>query len=96
MDPDAVLAQIRALIGAMASADCTADHRTLLAADLATVWDGLDTWLGRGGFLPRAWVLADPPPISDAEHADDVRTVVRAIGPKPFDEREWLGREPLP
>lgn len=58
MDPDAALRQIRALIGAMASEECTTDHRSLLAIDLQAAWDGLDGWMRAGGFPPSDWAQA--------------------------------------
>lgn len=58
MSPDAALRQIRALIEAMASEECNADQRALLAADLLTAWEGLDRWIQLGGFLPSAWSQA--------------------------------------
>lgn len=58
MSPDAALRQIRALIEAMASEDCNADQRALLAGDLLTVWEGLDRWIQLGGFLPSDWTRA--------------------------------------
>jgi hypothetical protein len=59
MDPDAALAQIRATVEAMGSPECTAEQRWLLAGDLVTLWDGLDSWLSRGGFLPASWRRQD-------------------------------------
>jgi hypothetical protein len=58
MSPDDALRQIRALVEAMASEDCTADHRALLAVDLAAAWEGLDRWIQLGGFLPSDWQQA--------------------------------------
>lgn len=46
MDPDVALADIRAILD-KPGPDAY--------ADLATLVDGLDTWLSGGGFPPAAW-----------------------------------------
>lgn len=57
MDPDEALRQIR---------ECLEDYRraenhdnpeavSLALARLAEITDGLDAWISKGGFLPRAW-----------------------------------------
>lgn len=47
MDPDAALANIRAII-ASENADAWID-------ELVEAIDALDQWISRGGFLPSAW-----------------------------------------
>jgi hypothetical protein len=51
MDPNEALAQLRDLLKVI---DHDADATQVLA-DFAVTFDGLDTWLSRGGFLPTAW-----------------------------------------
>jgi hypothetical protein len=75
MDPDAALREIRALVHEQLHGDKPDPDR------LAELIDGLDGWLDRGGFLPRAWILADHQPISDEQAAEDERVVRAAIGP---------------
>lgn len=79
MDPDAALAQIRATVEAMAAPECTAEQRRLLAGDLVTLWDGLDSWLSRGGFLPHSWRDREPMPLMIwADHTTTEPTSFRA------------------
>lgn len=49
MDPDAALAEIREILSRRDM------HEGLDAERLADLIDGLDTWISRGGFLPRNW-----------------------------------------
>ena len=52
MDPDAALDELRGI-----AARVRAEHR-LSQVDVeraAELFDGLDTWLGRGGHLSEAW-----------------------------------------
>lgn len=55
MDPNRVLAQMRATAEAMQSDQCTWDMRAVLARDLVELVRALDGWLTRGGFPPEAW-----------------------------------------
>lgn len=48
MDPDAALAQIRALLRLTSITRSDAER-------LVELTEGLDTWLSQGGFLPAAW-----------------------------------------
>lgn len=48
MDPDEALKRIRALYDA--------DHDSYTAEELIDLIQGLDEWLSRGGFLPKAWI----------------------------------------
>lgn len=62
MDPDTALSDIRALV---ADIRATVDGQNgldpngpdigELGNDLADAVDNLDNWLGKGGFLPKAW-----------------------------------------
>jgi hypothetical protein len=81
MDPDEALRTLRRAISeywhAVANDDVPAERDA--GHDAVEAAEALDGWLSKGGFLPSGWILADPPPISDAEHAEDVRTVARAL-----------------
>lgn len=61
MDPDEVLAQYRAELELAQLSD--RDHRPQRAlthyAAAAQAMEHLDRWLTDGGFLPRAWVVAE-------------------------------------
>lgn len=53
MDPNAALARLREL-----SVEINKDGGDYdLIAEMSTVFDGLDQWLSRGGFLPTAWQI---------------------------------------
>lgn len=54
MDPNEALKRMRELSDEL---DRFEDDRTrsLIAEDMASVWDGLDRWMTRGGFLPADW-----------------------------------------
>ena len=54
MDPDACLAEIRALVKEVQEAP-TLQGQGYYAADLAERVDALDEWLTKGGFVPAAW-----------------------------------------
>jgi hypothetical protein len=53
MDPNTALADIRAIVSTVDTADPdTASDRLARLAELA---DGLDQWITNGGFLPDPW-----------------------------------------
>ena len=55
MDPNETLKQIREVIRDLRDGEMPSMH----AADtLADLFEGLDDWLTKGGFLPDAWGLA--------------------------------------
>lgn len=54
MDPNATLAEIRALIRAFFAAD-DENRMTDIGGELAEKIEALDRWLEGGGFLPDAW-----------------------------------------
>lgn len=54
MDPDAAVEALRRLSKDLETVE-DAGHRSAIAEEMATVWDGLDEWITRGGFLPSAW-----------------------------------------
>lgn len=56
MDPNETLRAIRDLARLILESDQDQSHR---AEELAEAVDALDTWLGRGGFLPDAWATPD-------------------------------------
>ena len=57
MDPNACLAEIRALVDKINSDDAVKDLEYCggLGAELAEKIDALDSWITRGGFIPREW-----------------------------------------
>lgn len=60
MDPNATLSQLRRVVARIHDNDATPrDPETaamLQDADLlATLFDSLDEWISRGGFLPQEW-----------------------------------------
>ena len=60
MDPNAAYANFRTALSAYQAAQ-DADNGAAMAAasvDLAEASDALDTWLSRGGSLPKAWMHA--------------------------------------
>lgn len=53
MDPNAALKKIRDLVETM---DGQPDEMIVgMAEELAVLVQGLDEWLSKGGFLPKAW-----------------------------------------
>lgn len=52
MDPNANLAELRALVKANADAEHVSDHDTARMIELV---DAIDGWMSKGGFLPAAW-----------------------------------------
>lgn len=63
MDPNAVLAKIRAAVEeSFTVSDCSVD-------DIAEAFQALDEWLSKGGFLPAAWRHAHPMDWLDEIHA---------------------------
>jgi len=62
MDPNAALAEIRALIGiARVGAAASYDlELTSVVAELADAVEALDGWLASGGFRPDAWTAGAP------------------------------------
>ncbi len=64
MDPNATLSQLRRVVARIHDNDATPrDPETaamLQDADLlATLFDSLDEWISRGGFLPEGWKVAN-------------------------------------
>jgi hypothetical protein len=60
MDPNANIKEIREIVGELRKAgDNAVDGiSVILGADtdrLVELWDSLDQWLSKGGFLPDAW-----------------------------------------
>ena len=56
MDPNATLRELRELLGGDHSGSL--DPETASMDDLCRMeelWQALDQWIGRGGFLPDAW-----------------------------------------
>ncbi len=58
MDPDACLAEIRRLVQSINVGGGSAKTRGNDAWRLAELVESLDDWIMGGGFLPRAWALA--------------------------------------
>jgi hypothetical protein len=59
MDPNAALNEIRALAAEILDPNRrVADRSSVDAQRLAELLQGLDRWISRGGFLPKAW---EPP-----------------------------------
>lgn len=54
MDPEQALSELRELAKATL-ADDSADDLPEKATQLAELFDGLDQWLSRGGFMPKEW-----------------------------------------
>ena len=56
MDPNATLAEARALAAAITAGSLTTQDNAVENAErMAELFDALDQWLSKGGFLPRAW-----------------------------------------
>lgn len=57
MDPDAALTELRnlATLAANMDPDAMGEAHTV-ATRMAEVFEGLDGWLARGGFLPFDWM----------------------------------------
>lgn len=49
MDPNATLARLRILAGNVSFLTLTETE------EMAELFDALDTWMSKGGFLPAAW-----------------------------------------
>ena len=69
MDPDAALEQIRECLAEYRTAEDRDDPEavTEALARLAEITEGLDAWISKGGFLPRAWRAALNAVIPSAE-----------------------------
>lgn len=52
MDPNANLTELRKLVANNIDREFVSDHDT---ARMMELFDALDGWLTRGGFLPEAW-----------------------------------------
>lgn len=57
MDPNACLAQMRAIAMSFDSAK-TDEERAGLGSELVDYVNSMDTWLSQGGYLPYAWQKA--------------------------------------
>jgi hypothetical protein len=57
MDPDETLRRLRTLCGRVEAMETTEDVAglALAAAECVELFVALDSWISRGGFLPRAW-----------------------------------------
>lgn len=58
MDPDANLAEQRALAATIISDDGPAERRVQDGERLAELVEALDEWITSGGFLPTEWRMA--------------------------------------
>lgn len=69
MDPDAALFQLREMVAKLERATDAddVDGVFLAANDVVNDFRGLDTWITRGGFLPKDWQPAHNPS-TDVEH----------------------------
>lgn len=76
MDPNATLAEIRALTVALITADLSTSDLIAKATRLAELTFALDEWITKGGFLPEAWHLAQLPPnrTCRCEHPESIHT----------------------
>lgn len=54
MDPDAALARIRSLCKEWNDTHGS-DGADVILSELTTTIEGLDEWLSKGGFPPKAW-----------------------------------------
>lgn len=54
MDPNTALKQLRFLVARAHAASLRTDI-SVIADEMADVFNGLDNWLSTGGFLPDAW-----------------------------------------
>lgn len=50
MDPNATLRRLREL--------CALDNCHLFAVEIADLFEALDEWISKGGFLPEDWKVA--------------------------------------
>lgn len=57
MDINANLAELRTLVSENIDREFVSDHDT---ARMMELFNGMDEWLSKGGFLPSAWFT--PPP----------------------------------
>lgn len=55
MDPNATLTRLRELASDISTGEYELTDQGLAAAEMAELFDGLDTWLSRRGFLPTEW-----------------------------------------
>lgn len=55
MDPNEALDSLRMLITEIINEPMEDERQLSLALEVVSLFDGLDTWLERGGFLPNAW-----------------------------------------
>ena len=53
MDPDTALADLRDIVDEVHNG--TVDSHTDAMISMAELFDGLDGWISKGGFLPSAW-----------------------------------------
>lgn len=55
MDPNETLTKLRDLIGEIFETNEADDDCTDMAVEMAELFDALDGWIIKGGFLPDAW-----------------------------------------
>ena len=55
MDPNATLSRLRELSAEITKAFHAGDNATDMGAEMADLFDALDQWITRGGFLPTDW-----------------------------------------
>jgi len=63
MDPNETLKRLRELLGGESSCSAKADGglRCDDWSDVQELFQALDQWLSKGGFLPKAWLRLNPP-----------------------------------
>jgi hypothetical protein len=61
MDPDVALKQIRHTCNEIDKCE-NPDEAAQLAETLATLVQGLDHWISKGGYLPKEWRRENPGP----------------------------------
>lgn len=59
MDPDEALCRLRSMLREAESlASLTESSTEAILSEIIDTFDGLDSWLKRGGFLPKCWEQA--------------------------------------
>jgi hypothetical protein len=82
MDPNEILARLREALSDYRNSDGSESIWTALES-VAELFEALDGWLSRGGFLPDAWQQSGRCPMSDQEALTEALILaLTAVGPE--------------
>ncbi len=100
MDPDATLAELRKLLGGDHSGETAppmAGHLLTRVCEAEVLFQALDEWIRKGGFLPRGW--RKPAEWKEGEQREvkgDPAAGVKFVSRREAQNRYGGGRDPRP